>query len=136
MYDMSVFHQKIEETKRRLQRIRRVNGFLKVLTFGVVDLGSKIRAIETELALRTRDFEEYEVTTREYKDLKLYVEFCHIQGTSLATVGPQGPVTVKIGDYGPDWVDISEHIKRRDAFTCQEADRRCDIADTNGCRNQ
>jgi hypothetical protein len=122
---MTVFHQKLRLSQRRLERARFLGKILRFFSFGAISLSRRVESLELEVYLRHQDLEEYLLATKEYEDMKSYLAFCEIRGTGVTNFGPQTPLTVKLCDYGPDWPDISQKIKQRDGFTCQEADGRC-----------
>jgi len=122
---MTAFHENLRQAERRLKRTRLVHRTLRILTLGFISLDDKIQAQKTEWYRRHKDLEEYLLTTDEYENLRKYLKTCTIVGTSIAPVGPQSSLTSGKQDYGADWKDISEHIKKRDGYVCQEFDGNC-----------
>lgn len=122
---MTVFHEKLRIWRERLERTGSVGKILRALTFRVITLDERVAALESEVYQRHKDLEEYLLATQEYEDMKLYLHFCELRGTGIASAEPQSAVTTKRVEYGPDWSDISVRVRERDGFVCQEADRRC-----------
>jgi hypothetical protein len=122
---MTVFHENFRLSQRRLARARFLGRILRLFSFGIISLRKKVKVLEREAYLRHKDLEEYLLASKEYEDMKRYLAFCEIHGTGVTNVGPRTPLTVRGCDYGPDWIDTSQKIKRKDGFVCQEADGRC-----------